>query len=202
LFYSEVPVVPVIADRTLGSPLHFLPPLFSLLPQQRCRWPLLSGRLRPSPAPAPLHASPGSSATASAPPRCPLPRAPRYSTAARAASSCLPSTAVLCTSPLSIAYLNSKQDCCDPLSPAHSLSSSFPGHNGAAAVELHCHCSGKPWTARPAPSQATLALQLHLDLVKLASPSITTLEHHIHLAVELPLAAVPGRRGDPPFRPS
>jgi hypothetical protein len=83
LFYSEVPVVPVMADRTLGSPLPFLPPLFSLPPQQRRRWPPLPRRPRPAPAPAPLHASPGSLATASAPPRCLLLRMPRRSTVAQ-----------------------------------------------------------------------------------------------------------------------
>jgi hypothetical protein len=57
----------------------FLPPLFSLPPQQRHRWPPLLCCPRPAPTPAPLHASPGSSATASVPPRCPFPRVPcRY----------------------------------------------------------------------------------------------------------------------------
>jgi hypothetical protein len=32
LFHSEVPVLPVIEDRTLGSPILFLPPLFPLPP--------------------------------------------------------------------------------------------------------------------------------------------------------------------------
>jgi hypothetical protein len=73
----------IYADRTLGSPLLILPPLFPLPPQQRRRWPPLLRHLRLAPASAPLHASPGSSATASAPSRCPFPRAPRRSAVAR-----------------------------------------------------------------------------------------------------------------------
>jgi hypothetical protein len=57
--------------------------------------------------------------------------------------------------PSCIAYLNLKHGCCDPLSPVHSLSSSFSGHTAAAAVKLHCRRFGPPWIARPASSQAT-----------------------------------------------
>jgi hypothetical protein len=151
LFYIEVPIVPVIVDRTLGS---FSPSSSSIFSTAAAALPLVAVATPPeasscsSAAPRVarelshhLSASPLSSPARATP----LRRCPN-----RQQMLAVDRRAVLL--PSIIAYLNLNQGCCGPSFARPLTLFFFSGHNTAAAVELYCRRSEPPWTARPAPS--------------------------------------------------
>jgi hypothetical protein len=160
LFYSEVPVVPVIADRTLGSPTPLSPSSVLSATQQRRRWPPLLHHSRPAPAPAPLHTLPGSSGTDSAPPRCLLPRMPRRSAVARSRHVATPVDSNCSSSPVpllgSVARPGVLLDFFYPLMCPHFASSASPllstppdhrralcSPSSAASCDSSCTCNAR-----------------------------------------------------------